>query len=164
MTNSRQCGVVSRLGFPLPLWRNLLLFQSYRQLQSWILIVVGTVWLVCFATRFFASHMLPIGVALMGVSCGALISVAMSIPAEFHVLRRPERLTGLLASRLQYLGYMELSSTGDVIVYRQRGPRCLRWDESNVRVREYPDKIVVRGAWFIVADLRRWIQREEGAA
>jgi hypothetical protein len=160
MSGLKDCGPVSKLEFPLPLWRYLLLFQSWRQLQSWIIIVVGTVLLIYGAIKSIGALLLPIEGVLVGMTFGSIFAVVMVIPAEFYVVRRTERLTGLLANQLNQVGYVQASQTAKVIIYKQNLPRFLRWDEGDVSIEECGDKVVVKGALFILANLRRSMQKE----
>jgi len=156
--------MVSKLEFPLPLWRYLLLFQSWRQVRSWIIIVVATAFVVCGILKYIDVSFFPLKGALLGTIFGSLISVVMVVPVEFSILRRTRKVSESLTNMLDNLGYVVASQTREAVVYEQNLPRCFRWDEGSVFVESSKDKIVVKGAWFILANLRLRVKKEFGGA
>lgn len=143
---------VSVIDYPLPKWRYFVLFQSWSQLQSYLLIVV-----VCALTIHglaVASHgrVMSPGALLAGLFVGGLISVALVLKARLTVSPASEAAVRRVVTEIECARYVEVGALGNAIVYRQNLPRVLRWDEGNITVAREGDRLVLTGP---VAALRR---------
>lgn len=146
---------ISRLTFPQPAWRYLLLFQSWNQLQSWGCSVVAALVLISSLLTFLEPRFLTFEGMLVGAVLGSLCSVIMVLPTEFVVRPRSDHLFATLKSEVEALGHVLLDSRTDAAVYRQKMPRYWRWDEGNVTIERVGKGLVVRGPLVIVLKVRR---------
>lgn len=149
---------VSELKFPLPFWRYILIFQSWQQLRSWIIIVSGTTLSIYFIMNSLTLTSLPIDVVLLGVSFGSIFSVIMVIPVEFHFKASTNRLVRTLVETLYDVGYIQESETEKTKFYRQKLPQWLRWREGNIEIERKNDEVSVKGGIFILCKLRQRIK------
>lgn len=144
---------ISAIGYPLALWRYLLLFQSWSQFSSWLCIVLACA---------LPMHLLLVGLEgeaplealLCGVALGSLGSVLMVLPVRFCVAPAGEGSMRILLDTLACLGYVQERRTGTGGVYRQKLPRLLRWDEGDIRIAQLRGEIVVSGPRCIVGRMR----------
>lgn len=146
---------VSALAYPLPTWRYYALFQSWPQLRSYLLIVVGCALLihglaVVSGPRVMPAGMLPGLMALLAL--GGLVSVLMVIKAQFTVSPASEAAVRRVVTEVECARYVENGVRGNAIVYRQNLPRLLRWDEGNILVARDGDQLTINGP---AANLRR---------
>jgi hypothetical protein len=150
---------VSSMTFPKPVWRYLLLFQSWSQFQSWGCCVLAMTVLMYFLFGLSAASALPIQAAALGAVLGSLASVVMVLPTTFVVRACPERVVHSLTSELEAQGYVLLVSRADTVIFRQKLPRLLRWDEGNVTIERVGDRVVVTGPLVILKKARHFLVR-----
>lgn len=143
---------VSAIDYPLPRWRYYALFQSWTQLQSYLLIVLACTLAIHGLALVSHARVMPIGVLLAGLLVGGLISVAMVMKARFTVSPASEAAVRRVVTEVECARYVEQGAQGNAIIYRQNLPRLLRWDEGNVSVARDGDRLVVTGP---VANLKR---------
>ena len=93
---------------------------------------------------------------LVGAAIGSLASVILVVPAEFDVLSNPEKSAKLLRVQLESMGYVLVSSGAKLTIYRPKLPRFLRWEEGNVFIHNYEDKITVVGGIVVLKNIRRF--------
>lgn len=153
MSNSKSTNFISNINYPLPFWRYLLVFQSYRQLRSWIFIVAATALPFYFLLNLFNSESLPIEVILLGIAFGSMFSVMMVAPVEFRFKRKADRHLCVLVDTLDNLGYIKESQAETTTTFRQKLPTWLRWREGNIVIEKYRDEILVKGGVFILSRL-----------
>lgn len=146
---------VSTLRYPVPLWRYLLLFQSWTQLQSWLMLVLTTILLIVFVINLLKPSSVPDAAMLVGATLGSLCSVVMVFPVEFDVFSSSEQTMALLERQVTYMGYVRLSCDANTTLYRQKLPRLLRWDEGNIKIYKQETKVTVRGGWVALKNIRR---------
>ena len=145
---------VSKLSFPLPLWRYILIFQSWQQLRSWTFIVSGIVLSFCLFFEFLALKSMPIDVVLFGVIFGSIFSVIMVAPVEFRLKRKTDRLVCALVDQLYDIGYIQESQAEGTKIFRQKLPSWLRWNEGKVTIANNNNEILVKGGVFVLSKLR----------
>lgn len=75
---------ISALTYPQPVWRYLLLFQSWSQLGSWLIIVLAST-LPLHAFLMGQEGAPPLAGLLCGTALGSLVSVCMVLPVQFSV-------------------------------------------------------------------------------
>jgi cadmium resistance protein CadD (predicted permease) len=150
---------VSSVTFPKPAWRYLLLFQSWSQLQSWGVCVLAMLVLIHLFFGLSDTHELPMQTVAMGAVLGSLASVVMVLPSTFVVSACPERVVHALTSELEVLGYVLQGSQAGTLVYRQKLPRLLRWDEGNVTIARAGDRIIVTGPLMILKKAQHFLVR-----
>lgn len=143
---------VSAIDYPLPRWRYYALFQSWTQLQSYLLIVLACTLAIHGLALVSHTRVMPIGVLLAGLLVGGLISVAMVMKARFTVSPASEAAVRRVVTEVECARYVEQGAQGNAIIYRQNLPRLLRWDEGNISVARDGDRLVVTGP---VANLKR---------
>jgi hypothetical protein len=143
---------VSAIDYPLPRWRYYVLFQSWTQLQSYLLIVLACTLAIHGLALASHARVMPIGVLLAGLLVGGLISVAMVMQARFSVSPASEAAVRRVVTEVECARYVEQGARGNAIIYRQNLPRLLRWDEGNISVAREGDRLVVTGP---VANLKR---------
>jgi hypothetical protein len=143
---------VSALSYPLPAKRYWLLFQSWTQLQSYLLIVLACTLLIHGLALVSSARVMPVGALLAGFAAGGLISVLMVMQARFTVAPASEAAVRRVVTEVECARYIEVGARGNAIVYRQNLPRLLRWDEGNISVAREGDTLVLTGP---VANVRR---------
>ena len=146
--------LVSPLEFPHPAWRYVLLFQSWMQVQSWAILILGAALVTTSVLKLVEAGTMPPEV-VVGVVFGSLFSVLMVLPAQFTLATEACHLLEALESELGKLGYVRLAEEAGNLVYRQDLPRLLRWDEGNVAMTNSDLGAAVKGPVFIVWKLRR---------
>ena len=144
--------IVSALDYPLPPKRYWMLFQSWTQLQSYLLIVLACTLAIHGLAVVSGARVMPIGALLAGLAAGGLISVLMVMKARFTVSPASEAAVRRVVTEVECARYIEVGAQGNAIVYRQNLPRLLRWDEGNISVAREGDVLVLTGP---VANLRR---------
>ena len=144
--------IVSALDYPLPPKRYWLLFQSWTQLQSYLLIVLACTLAIHGLAVVSGARVMPIGALLAGLAAGGLFSVLMVMRAGFTVSPASEAAVRRVVTEVECARYIEVGAQGNAIVYRQNLPRLLRWDEGNISVAREGDVLVLTGP---VANLRR---------
>ena len=148
---------VSNVTFPKPVWRYALLFQSWSQLQSWGLFVFAAIVLMNFFFGLSETGGPPMEGILVGALLGSLVSVIMVLPTSFVVSPCPERVVHALTSELDVLGYVLLDAQADTVIYRQKLPRMLRWDEGNVSIERAGNTLIVTGPLVILKKSRHFL-------
>lgn len=143
---------ISALSYPLPRQRYWLLFQSWTQLQSYLLIVAACTLAIHGLAIASGARVMPIGALLAGLAVGGLISVLMVMQARFTVAPASEATVRRVVTEVECARYIEVGARGNAIVYRQNLPRLLRGDEGNIHVARDGDTLVLTGP---VANLRR---------
>jgi hypothetical protein len=144
--------IVSAIAYPLPARRYWMLFQSWTQLQSYLLVVLACTLLIHGLAVVSGARVMPLGALLAGLAAGGLISVLMVMKARFTVAPASEAAVRRVVTEVECAGYIEVGAQDNAIVYRQNLPRVLRWDEGNVHVSRDGDTLVLSGP---VAKLRR---------
>ncbi|NHZ93557.1 hypothetical protein F2P45_31825 [Massilia sp. CCM 8733] len=147
-------GAISALTYPHPLWRYLLLFQSWSQLGSWLLIVLAST-LPMHALLMGQKGAPPLAALLCGTSLGSLVSVCMVLPVRFSVASAGAASMRSLLDTLARLGSVQDRRSGASAVYLQKLPRVLRWNEGAVRIAQHRGAIVVSGPRSIVGRMRK---------
>lgn len=143
---------VSAIDYPLPKWRYFALFQSWSQLQSYLLIVLASTLAIHALALASRARVMPLGVLLGGLMVAGLISVALVLQARFTVTPASEGAVRRVVTEVECARYIEVGARGNAIVYRQNLPRLLRWDEGNITVAREGDRLVLTGP---VAALKR---------
>lgn len=143
---------VSEISYPLPNWRYRVLFQSWGQLQSWLLIVVGCTLVIHFLALYSSARVMPIGYLLAGLAIGGLISVLMVLQARFTVSPASEAAVRRVITEVEVARYIENGVVGNAVMYRQNLPRMLRWDEGNISVARDGETLILTGP---VVNLKR---------
>ena len=143
---------VSAISYPLPQWRYRMLFQSWQQLQSWLLIVIGCTLAIHFLALVSKTRVMPIGYLLAGLAIGGLISVLMVLPARFTVSPASEAAVRRVITEVEVARYIENGVVGNAVMYRQNLPRILRWDEGNISVARDGETLILTGP---VVNLKR---------
>ncbi|HEU4775266.1 MAG TPA: hypothetical protein VFS95_00490 [Telluria sp.] len=159
---------VSAVTYPHPHWRYLLLFQSRRQLESWLVTVLLASSAVYLSVTLFHQPFAPLATILSAVVGASLCSVLMVLPAELTVSAAAPDTVPLLYARLDAMRYVEGSRFGKNIVFRQDLPRFLRWDEADLTMRTEPGTVTFTGPVFMLKVIRssllRNLARANGAA
>jgi hypothetical protein len=143
---------VSAIAYPLAARRYWMLFQSWSQLQSYLLIVLACTLLIHGLAVVSGARVMPLGALLAGLAAGGLISVLMVLKARFTAGPASEAAVRRVITEVECAGYIEVGAQGNAVVYRQNLPRLLRWDEGNIHVSRGGDMLVLTGP---VAKLRR---------
>lgn len=155
MSSSNNGSVISKIKFPHPAWRYLLLFQSWSQLQSWSALILGTIIIINGIIIFFGVKLLPLEGVLAGAIIGSLCSLFTVLPAEFELSQCSIKLLALVKSEIESLGYVQRESEKGLTVYQQNLPKIFRWQEGNVCVTQSGVNVNVRGAFIIVLKVQR---------
>ena len=143
---------VSEISYPLPAWRYRALFQSWGQLQSYLLIVLGCTLAIHFLAVYSKARVMPIGYLLALLAAGGLISVLMVLPARFTVSPASEAAVRRVVTEVEVARYIENGVVGNAVMYRQNLPRVLRWDEGNISVARDGETLILTGP---VVNLKR---------
>ena len=143
---------VSPLAFPLPAWRYWLLFQSWRQLVCWLLIVAACTGVIHGLAVASGGRVMPPMALFALLAAGGLISVLLGLRARFTVSPASEAAVRRVVTEVECARYIEVGARDNAVVYRQNLPRWLRWDEGNISIARDGDALVLTGP---VASLRR---------
>jgi hypothetical protein len=143
---------VSALAYPLPSWRYWMLFQSWSQLQSYLVIVLACTLAIHGLALVSHARVMPLGYLLGGLAAGGLISVLMVLRAQFTVTPASEAAVRRVVTEVECARYIENGVQGNAVMYRQNLPRVLRWHEGNISVARDGDQLIISGP---VANLRR---------
>jgi hypothetical protein len=141
------------------MFRYLLLFQSWAQLQKWFLLILPTIVIINEIVIYFGLKVLPLQGVLLGAVLGSLCSVAMVVPAEFVLSSCSVKLFDSVKSEIESLGYGQRESANGLTIYQQKLPKILRWEEGEVSVEEAGADVYVRGAFIIVLKVQRSVLR-----
>jgi hypothetical protein len=146
MSQSRNSALsVSELSYPLPTWRYQLLFQSWTQLQSYLLIVLASTLAIHGLALVSNTRVMPIGYLLAGLALGGLMSVVMVMRARFTVSPASEAAVRRVVTEVEAARYVEDGVVGNAVMYRQNLPRVLRWDEGRISVAREGDTLILTG-------------------
>lgn len=159
--NSICCRAISVISYPKPVWRYLLLFQSWAQFSSWIVIASLTTLLMHNVLGTLDDRAIPFMGLFIGTMLGSLVSVFLALPAQCCVRPESGKVMRALTESLEKMQYVEVRHDDGMTIYRQNLPRILRWDESNIIIHRSGDLITISGAWFIVARLRKALRMGE---
>ena len=143
---------VSAIVYPLPTWRYLVLFQSWAQLQSFLLIVLVCTLAIHGLAVASSARVMPIGALLTGLTLGGLISVLMVVRAQFSVSPASEDAVRRVVTEVEIARYIENGVVDDAVMYRQNLPRMLRWDEGSIRITREGETLILTGP---VVNLKR---------
>lgn len=146
---------ISCLRFPEPIWRYLLLFQSWGQLQSWTVLILAMALVVNGVIILTESQTLPLEGTVIGAALGSLCSLFMVLPTEFELKHCSIQLFESVESELESLGYARRDRKSDLVIYQQNLPKLLRWEEGNVLIKRADTNVIVSGAFIIVWKIRR---------
>ncbi len=136
---------VSAISYPLPSRSYWMLFQSWGQLQSYLLIVVACSVAIHALAIVSGARVMPLGALLAVLGAGGLISVLMVMKARFTVAPASEAAVRRVVTEVECARYIEVGARDNAIVYRQNLPRVLRWDEGNISVARDGDTLVLTG-------------------
>lgn len=150
---------ISPISYPHPLWRYVLIFQSWSQLGSWLIIVLLST-LLMYGFVGGLKEPPPVEGLLFGVALGSLISVFMVVPAQFKITANCMDSIGDLFGVLKGLHYVESHRTPDAVVYRQKLPRFLRWREGEMVIRRNAECIVINGPRAVLGRVRAELIRK----
>lgn len=146
MSPSKNSGLtVSDISYPLPGWRYRILFQSWAQLQSWLVIVLACTLLIHGLATASRTQVMPLPYLLGGLALGGLVSVVMVLKARFSVSPASEAAVRRVVTEVEVAGYIENGVAGNAVMYRQNLPRFLRWDEGSVSVARDGETLVITG-------------------
>jgi len=143
---------VSAIAYPLAKWRYFLLFQSWSQLQSYLLIVLACTLAIHGLAVASHARVMPLGYLLAGMAAGGLISVLMVLRAEFTVSPASEAAVRRVVTEVECARYIENGVLGNAVMYRQNLPRVLRTQEGNISVARDGERLIISGP---VANIRR---------
>jgi hypothetical protein len=143
---------VSALTYPLPAWRYWILFQSWGQLQSYLLIVLACTLAIHGLAIVSKARVMPLGALLGGLALGGLISVLMVMRARFTVSPASEDAVRRVVTEVECARYVENGVVDNAVMYRQNLPRLLRWSEGSIAVAREGDQLILTGP---VAKLKR---------
>lgn len=143
---------VSTIAYPLPKWRYFLLFQSWSQLQAYLLIVLACTLAIHGLALASHARVMPLGYLLTGMAAGGLISVLMVLRAEFTVSPASEAAVRRVVTEVECARYIENGVQGNAVMYRQNLPRVLRTQEGNISVARDGERLIISGP---VANIRR---------
>lgn len=144
---------ISGISYPKPVWRYILLFQSWSQLGSWLVIVLSTTLIMC-GLFLELKEVATIWELFLGVALGSLVSVFMVLPAQVKVSSNSAAVDQGVAQALEHMHYVESHRTVDTVFYRQKLPRFLRWREGAMVVRKYPESLVIDGPRAVLGRVR----------
>jgi hypothetical protein len=151
---------VSALTYPLPHWRYLLLFQSRRQFETWLVTVLLAASGVYLSVTLLHQPVAPLARILAAVVGLSLCSVLMVLPAQLTVSASAPDTLVMLHARLDAMRYVEGSRFGKNVVFRQDLPRCLRWDEADVTMRIDAGVVTFTGPVFMLKVIRASLLRQ----
>jgi len=143
---------VSAITYPLPTWRYWILFQSWSQLRSFVLIVLVCTLSIHGLAMLSKGRVMPIGALFTGLALGGLMSVVTVLRAQFTVSPASEDAVRRVVTEVECARYVENGVAGNAVMYRQNLPRLLRWQEGSISVARDGDELMVTGP---VASLKR---------
>ncbi len=143
---------VSAITYPLPTWRYLVLFQSWAQLRSFVLMVLVCTLAIHGMALATKARVMPVGLLMAGLALGGLISVLLAMRAQFTVTPATEDVVRRVVTEVECARYVENGVVGNAVMYRQNLPRLLRWQEGNMSIAREGDTLIIAGP---VAKLKR---------
>lgn len=146
MSQPRNSGLtVSTITYPLPAWRYQLLFQSWPQLRSYLLIVLACTLVIHGLALVSKARVMPLGYLAAGMAMAGLVSVVMVMRARLTVSPASEAAVRRVVTEVEVARYIEQGVVDNSVVYRQNLPRVLRWNEGNISVARDGDTLVITG-------------------
>lgn len=145
---------ISAVRLSRPWWRCALLFQSWPQFQSWALLVAATAALLQSAVILAGGKLIPVEGMLLGMAIGSLAAVAMVLPARFTVAPATPGQLPQVVAEVEGLHYAAAEKRGAAVVYHQRLPRFLRWDEGNITVSSAAGHLIIEGPVSVLKKVR----------
>ncbi len=143
---------ISPLSYPLPAWRYWMLFQSWAQLRSYLLMVAFCTAVIHGLALASGGRVMP-PAALFGLlAAGGLISALLVLRARFTVSPASEACVRRVVTEVECARYIEVGARDNAVLYRQNLPRVLRWEEGNISIGRDGDSLVLTGP---MASLRR---------
>ncbi|MFL6656829.1 MAG: hypothetical protein ACJ8GW_02055 [Massilia sp.] len=146
---------VSAISYPLPRWRYWLLFQSWSQLQWYLLVVLVCTLAIHGLAIATHARVMPLGLLLTAMALGSLVSVVMMLKASFSVSPASEAAVRRVVTEVECARYVELGAQGNAIMYRQNLPRLLRRQEGSISVAREGDTLLVTGPVVNLMRIRR---------
>lgn len=146
---------VSEISYPLPGWRYQLLFQSWEQLQSYLVIVLACTLVIHALALFSDARVMPLPYLLGGLALGGLISVVMVMKAQFTVAPASEAAVRRVVTEVEVAGYIENGVNDNAVMFRQNLPRVLRWDEGAISVAREDGTLIVSGPMAKLKTIRK---------
>jgi hypothetical protein len=143
---------VSPLSYPLPGYRNAMLFQSWSQLRSYLCVVLACTLLIHLLAVVSGARVLHPALLMAALAGAGLVSVAMLIRSRFTVSPASEAAVRRVLTEVECVGYVEVGARDNVIVYRPNLPRVLRREQASIGVSRDGDTLVLTGP---VVKLRR---------
>ncbi|WP_156421939.1 hypothetical protein [Paucibacter sp. KCTC 42545] len=149
---------ISNISWGLSLGRRLLLFQSFKQFTSWAACLALTIFFSKLIFDYISVDIESPVVFVMLIGLGSLVSVVIALPATFSFNRDDAAALDIFFENVKYLGYVDV---GDVepLVFCQKGPSFLRWDESDVYVYLNSETVTVTGPYSIIRRLRAQLHK-----
>lgn len=145
----------TNLTYPRPRWRYFILFQSWPQFESWLVIILLSTIVLYLLAKTVDPNTIPIEGLAIGAGIGSLFSVFSVIPVQFTVIDCNQDHARLLFRQVEYWGYIKHAESGDIVIFRQNLPRLLRWDEGNITLRTDVSTIKVTGPVCILKAIQR---------
>ena len=142
------------------LFERIKLFQSARQLISYLVTLLVIEFVIIFLSRMFAGGKVNYDV-IFAAFLGTLAIVHLVLPCRFVLFARPNRvLLEMLDERLDKMGYvLKDHDSKNLYVYKSKLPRMLSWDENRVSIHTYPSSVVIAGSRIAVKSMRGWMLR-----
>lgn len=154
--------LITGLEYPRPRWRYFILFQSWRQFESWLIIFLLSTIILYLIAKTIDPTTIPIEGLAIGTGIGSLFAVFSVIPAQFTVLNYSASHSKSLLSQIEYFGYIKHSESGGIVTFRQNLPRLLRWDEGNIALHTEIGTIKVTGPVCILKAIQRNLTKNIG--
>lgn len=156
MSLSKNSGLsVSELSYPLPTWRYQVLFQSWGQLQSYLLIVMVCTIVIHSLALISNARAMPVQYLLAGLALGGLISVVIVMKARFTVSPASEAAVRRVVTEVEVAGYIENGVVDNAVMYRQNLPRFLRWDEGSISIAREGETLILTGPQLKLLTIRK---------
>lgn len=151
---------VSQIEYHRPLWRYAVLFQSWSQFESWLIMFVLASFTVYGFLLATSQPIKSLEVVLVAVAIGSLVAVAMTLPAQFTVSATEAAPLRALTMELENMRYHERLHWENIVTYHQKLPRLLRWNEGEVTIQRHEKTATITGPQFILTILRGKLLRQ----
>ncbi|UUZ47621.1 hypothetical protein LP420_31300 [Massilia sp. B-10] len=145
---------VSAVKYHRPLWRYVILFQSWSQFRSWLGMFALACLTVCAFLLIMGQPVKSFEVIRISVAIGSLVAVVMTLPAQFTVRTSEATPFRAIVNELKNMHYHEQLHSENNVVYHQELPRLMRWNEGDVLIQSEANVATITGPTFILTILR----------
>lgn len=141
--------------------RQVFLFQSVRQLLSWLAIVLFLIGLTTAFEHLFSMRPTEFFARTIAIALGSLPSVLLCFPATIRLSGHQRGYTSKLMDIISTCGYRQPTPVKDGWTMLQKGPDFWRWDESTIIISRDGDFTNITGPWYVLSKVCKIARKYE---